>query len=63
MAITWSWLMPAPSTLYTQRDTLNYTAFAITSADVDSRPKCLARTVVLESHIGRLLENQATCRF
>ena len=58
MAITWSWLMPAPSTLYTQRDTLNYTAFAIASAAVSSRPKCPARTAVFENHIGRVLENQ-----
>ena len=58
MAITWSWLMPAPSTLYTQRHTLNYTAFAIASAAVDSRPKCPAPIVVLENHIGRILENE-----
>ena len=58
MAITWSWLMPAPSTLYTQRDTLNYTAFAIASAAVSSRPKDPAPTVVLENHIGQILENE-----
>ena len=57
MAITWSWLMPAPSTLYTQRDTLNYTAFAIASTAVSSRPKCPAPMVVLENHIGRILDN------
>ena len=49
--------MPAPSTLYTQRDTLNYTAFALPSAAVSSRPKCPARTIVLENHIGRILDN------
>ena len=40
--------MPAPSTLYTQRDILNYTAFAIASAAVSSRPNDPAPTVVLE---------------
>ena len=58
MAITWSWLMPAPSTLYTQRETLNDTAFAIASAAVDSRPKCPAPIVVLEKHLLRIIENQ-----
>ena len=45
----------APCTL---NETHNYTAFAIASAAVDSWPKCPARTVVLENHIGRILENQ-----
>ena len=54
--------MPAPSTLYTQRDTLNYTAFAIASAAVSSRPKDPAPTVVLENHIGRVLENKYPVR-
>ena len=62
MAITWSWLLPAPSTLYTQRDTLNYTAFAIASAAVSSRPKSPAPMVVVENHIGRILENEYPVR-
>ena len=49
--------LASPSTLNTQRHTLNYTAFAIASAAVDNRPKDPAPTVVLENHIGRVLDN------
>ena len=62
MGITRGWLTRVPSTLYTQQDTLNYTAFAIASTAVCSRPKCPVPMVVLENHIGRILENEYPVR-